>query len=131
MSRDPEKRKAQRAAAAKKKGTAYWTAVSKRYRENNRSTVTDKQRASDLKKYGITPEEFDRLYRLQNGVCAVCRQPETSTRLGKLKSLAVDHDHETNKVRGLLCAKHNMGVGMFNDNPVLLRATADYLEKNR
>ncbi len=53
--------------------------------------------------YGITKEEYERLLRFQNGVCWICgRQPQT-------KRLAVDHDHKTGAVRGLLCANNERG----------------------
>jgi len=55
------------------------------------------------KLYGVTPEEYDRLFRLQGGRCAICgRRPRT-------KRLAVDHDHATGAPRGLLCANNEQG----------------------
>jgi hypothetical protein len=55
------------------------------------------------KEYGITGEEYDALLRAQGGVCFICqRKPRT-------KRLAVDHDHKTGEVRGLLCANNEMG----------------------
>ena len=87
-----------------------------------------------LKKYGLTPEDYDRMYRLQNGVCKVCRQPETRITKGKVCRLSVDHTGTFGqpdfRVRGLLCSQHNIGAGLFNHDPVLLRALADYLEKS-
>lgn len=54
----------------------------------------------------------------QGDSCAVCG--ETATHL--------DHDHKTNLNRGMLCTSCNMAIGLFHDNPELLRAAADYLE---
>ena len=54
-------------------------------------------------KYGITGEEYDRLLRAQKGRCYICRR-QTRT-----KRLAVDHDHATGEVRGLLCANNENG----------------------
>jgi hypothetical protein len=55
------------------------------------------------KLYGITPQDYDRLFQLQGGRCAICgRRPQT-------KRLAVDHDHATGAVRGLLCASNENG----------------------
>jgi hypothetical protein len=84
-----------------------------------------------LLNYGVSAEDYERRLVDQNGVCAICRRAETATLKGKVKSLAVDHCHTTKKVRGLLCANCNHGLGKFGDEPALLRAAADYLEKSR
>jgi hypothetical protein len=82
--------------------------------------------ASKLKSmYGITVEEFEMMSTTQGGVCKICGRPP----IGKSR-LSVDHEHSTSRrVRGLLCDPCNTGVGMFRDNPELLRGAADYLEK--
>lgn len=77
-------------------------------------------------RYHITPEEYLEMYNKQNGVCAICGQPETN---GKL--LAVDHDHGNGKIRGLLCSKCNKGLAHFNDATLLLRKAMIYLNKNK
>ena len=85
---------------------------------------------TNLKKYGITLEDYDRMYESQNGVCAICLKPETTKdrwRRGGIKRLAVDHDHETGAVRGLLCDRCNKALGCFRDDPELVRAALDYL----
>jgi hypothetical protein len=78
-----------------------------------------------IKKYGISFDDYQRMLIEQNGVCKICRKPEK-----KGKSLSVDHNHKTGKVRGLLCSRHNTGLGCFEDDAALLRSAADYLEKN-
>lgn len=84
-------------------------------------------RKYNLKKYGITPEEYDTLNEQQNGVCAICATPPSSKdRGGKLH---VDHCHTTGKVRGLLCTKCNMVLGGINDNIDLLEHIKTYLIK--
>jgi hypothetical protein len=82
------------------------------------------------KSYGITVDDYDRMLVAQNGVCAVCRRHETVRRNNTLRRLSVDHDHETGRVRGLLCSKCNRGMGYYEDDPARLRAAADYLEKS-
>jgi len=80
----------------------------------------------DLRFYDLTAEEFVRMYTEQDGRCRICRTP-----LGgiMLKKLNIDHDHQTNKVRGLLCRGCNMGLGSFRDNVQLLRSAVRYLEE--
>lgn len=67
---------------------------------------------------------YPELFRLQNGLCRICHSPEKNG-----KKLSIDHCHETGMIRGLLCNKCNTGIGMFEDNPDLLRAAVAYLEK--
>lgn len=77
--------------------------------------------------YGITVEQYNEMLERQGGLCAVCREEETRTMKGTVKALAVDHDHETGAVRGLLCHDCNTGLGMFGDDPGRLLAATDYL----
>lgn len=74
-------------------------------------------------KYGIGPMEYAERLAKQNGCCAICKTSAES--LGE--TLAVDHDHMTGAVRGLLCAKCNRMLGCANDRPEVLRAGAEYL----
>ncbi len=77
--------------------------------------------------YNITRKQYELLLKSQNCVCAICNQPETIKRNGKIQTLSVDHNHKTNKIRGLLCQKCNISLGGFNDNLELLEAAAKYL----
>jgi hypothetical protein len=79
--------------------------------------------------YGLSVEEYDRLFKEQNGVCAICKKPETAKFKDKIKKLAVDHCNNTSKVRGLLCLNCNMGIGKLMHDPKLLREAALYCEK--
>jgi len=85
------------------------------------------KRAQNFRQYGITIEVYEEMLGRQGGVCAVCEQPETHTRNGKVRLLTVDHDHETGRVRGLLCSKCNFAIGLCDDDPELLEAAAAYL----
>ena len=78
----------------------------------------------------IKGEKYDQMFDRQNGLCAICERPETSMRNGRVKALAVDHDHETGKVRELLCWHCNSGLGKFKDDSKVLRKAAEYLEKH-
>lgn len=74
--------------------------------------------------YGLEPGEYARLLAIQGGTCAVYRCPAKGT--GK-KALAVDHDHVTGKVRGLLCSTHNLLIGYAKDDPIVFQSLAEYL----
>ena len=75
--------------------------------------------------YGISPEQYHQALADQNNTCAICHREEFSNRTNKL---CVDHDHKTGKFRGLLCSRCNRCIGRFEDDPILLRAAASYLE---
>lgn len=59
--------------------------------------------------------------------CAICGKPETAKNQYGIKNLAVDHDHTTGQVRGLLCMQCNQMIGKAGDNPDVLEAAAQYL----
>lgn len=73
------------------------------------------------KQYGITLDEYATLLASQGGACAICRRQETG------KRLAVDHDHTTGVVRGLLCQKCNTALGLLGDDIHLIDAAWTYL----
>ena len=84
----------------------------------------------NLKKlYNITVEQYDELLAAQGGTCAVCDKTEDLTPQGEHQLLAVDHDHATYEIRGLLCRNHNMLLGLACDDPTLLEKAAAYLRK--
>lgn len=84
-----------------------------------------KAKNNDLRKmYGIGLVEYDSMLSDQNGVCAICSEPET----GRFKYLAVDHDHDTGKIRGLLCHRCNKALGGFKDSAEMLGKAVKYLE---
>ncbi len=95
-----------------KNGLQYCT--EKRQAYKNDPTKANAQ--SRKSKYGITEEEFQKLLTLQGGVCACCGRPEISIQYNKLRSLSVDHDHRTGRVRGLLCSKCNTALGLLDEN---------------
>lgn len=68
--------------------------------------------------------EYDELFIKQKGCCAICETHQMDLK----RSLAVDHCHETGKVRGLLCGECNKALGMFDDNTALLNSAVDYLK---
>lgn len=91
------------------------------HRKRDKRAVKDKR----LRKiYGITIDQYDEMFKTQNGVCWICHRPP------KKMPLHVDHDHKSGKVRGLLCHNCNYGIGRyFKDNIESLRRAVQYLEK--
>lgn len=90
------------------------------------------RRANYKSKFGITEAEYEQMRDDQGGRCAICSTNVPNGRVSKHTPdywLHVDHDHETGKVRALLCSHCNTTLGKMNDDPVLLRKAADYLER--
>lgn len=80
----------------------------------------EKRRNNDLKtRYGISLEDYNGLLKSQSSRCLICNQKDSN--------LHVDHDHESGKVRGLLCKTCNLGLGYFKDDTDLLENAIDYL----
>jgi len=71
--------------------------------------------------YGMTDQHYMQMEFDQKGKCAICKQK---------KSLDIDHNHITHRVRGLLCQNCNVGLGQFMDDPEVLKEAIIYLEKN-
>ena len=78
-----------------------------------------------LKKFGITLQDYEDLLTFQASGCTICGK--TITENGRL--FAIDHDHKTGKVRGLLCSTCNVALGLMKDNPELLNKAIKYLSK--
>lgn len=103
----------------------------KQYTQNHRINFPDAERERHLKrKFGITVAEYDAMLNAQNGVCAICLQPETRIKDGVLYRLAVDHNHTTGKIRELLCFKCNSTLGKIETNGISLDAIAAYIERH-
>jgi hypothetical protein len=108
-------------------------AFGRKWRKRNPIAVTAK---SLRQEYGLTLDAYQRIYDEQNGRCAICVVPITSqiteTRNPDRTQVAhVDHCHETNVVRGLLCFHCNVGLGKFKDSATNLLAAARYLTATR
>lgn len=75
--------------------------------------------------YGLTTEQYHRMLTEQNYVCAICKNKEDN-----LRNLVVDHNHATNKVRGLLCYRCNTLLGCAKEQETTLQNAVDYLRKH-
>lgn len=85
------------------------------------------QRGSLLKyKYGISLSDYDAMFRAQGGACAICKSTDPKSRHG---FFCVDHCHKTGINRALLCDLCNKGLGLFGDDPDVMRAGATYIEE--
>ena len=122
-SRKKEKRDRAKALARRKLrrrmpgGNAAERAINRRYRLRNI--------------YGLTDDAYAQLHAAHDGLCAICRRLEDSVRNGRPRAINIDHNHVTGEVRGLLCTPCNRAIWLLNDDPVRLRAAADYLEGTR
>lgn len=134
-------RKAYNAAYYQKNRDRIRDRQAQRYAEDpaERKARTDRGRAANPEQYrrqqwvarlrrvyGMTPEDYALMLAEQGGVCAVCREPEVI-----VKTMPVDHDHDTGVVRGILCTPCNTTLGKMKEDPERLRALADYIEKHR
>ena len=75
--------------------------------------------------YGITPEDYNNMFKEQKGCCAICGVHQSERK----KRLAVDHCHKTGKIRGLLCSNCNTGIGNLRDSIELLEQAIKYLRR--
>jgi hypothetical protein len=95
----------------------------RRWREERGSYQTSPERKREQNRrywYGLEPHQYDRMFAEQEGYCKVCGEH-------KGESLVVDHCHATGIVRGLLCSKCNVLLGMAKDDPAILRGAITYL----
>jgi hypothetical protein len=98
---------------------------SREWSKRNPEKVRAKWRQHWQKKhYGISPADYDRMLLQQGGVCAICKGLTTDGR-----RLFVDHNHESKRVRGLLCNQCNTALGMLRERVDLFLAAIAYLKK--
>jgi len=104
--------------------------ATKKYQQKEKGKVTQSrykksqkgQEALRKHRYGISPEEYNTLVIQHEGKCRICRRLDDV--------LCIDHNHKTDKIRGLLCHKCNTILGMAGDNIEVLSNAIKYLEEN-
>lgn len=94
------------------------------WRTKNPELAAANRQRSRVKIYDMSVEEYDALLDSQGHACAICRKTEP----GGKGRWHIDHNHETGRVRGLLCAMCNVGLGNFYDDIALLGGAIKYLE---
>ena len=97
--------------------------IGQRHRAKDPIHASKISRAGHVKRmYGITIDDEGRMYADQGGLCKICQRPMTMR--------AIDHNHDTKVVRGLLDRTCNLALGQLNDDPAVLRRAARYVETN-
>lgn len=97
-----------------------------------RAATPNLQKARALRdSFGISLEEYQRMHDEQDGKCAICGEPEAILRMGKVKALSVDHCHTSGKIRGLLCAECNTGIGKLKEDRRIFLSAVAYLDKHK
>jgi len=99
---------------------------SKRYREANRDRIALHRKEYRYKKYGLTINQVEEMRIKQRNKCLLCNKEFTP-----INHPCIDHDHETDEVRGLLHSKCNALLGFANDDNLLLLSAAIYIYSNR
>lgn len=93
-------------------------------KERRMETLGHRRDLNYKRKFGITLEQYNEMFLKQNGLCLGCYKHQKDDK----RAFAVDHNHTTGKVRGLLCGNCNVALGNAKDSPTILRRLADYLE---
>ena len=107
-----------------KNNKAYYAGHSDRLREyaNN---YRKEHPWSQSKHYGLTKSNYDEMFKKQGSSCAVCKSKES----GSKKGWHIDHDHETEQVRSILCQHCNVAIAMLRENVQVTEAVLEYLRK--
>lgn len=113
-----------------KKGSTKLRAVCKKCRaiKNKSDWLEGSKRWNSIEKtFGITKEQYVEMFRKQRGRCGICGVPQVEL----TKQFAIDHDHETGIVRGLLCSHCNIMIGQAREKITILNQAIMYLENWR
>ena len=105
----------------------------KQYHKSEKGKVARAKAMRKMKlkqRYNITLEDFEKMKKEQNGVCRICSKPELSIKRGMPAELCVDHNHTTNKVRGLLCTSCNFMLGYGKEDISILQKGIEYIKEH-
>lgn len=101
-----------------------WRLASKRKTATKNKDWSQQRRYSLKTRFGITEDDYDAVLSIQHGLCAICFSDDPGA---KRNFFAIDHDHETGAIRGLLCNSCNIGLGCLQDSKPLLKSALKYL----
>lgn len=127
----PEKRKSryQKDAIRYKTDPVYRAKIQAKNRKISPRRIMTKRILGLKNKYGLTLAEYEAMIISQQGKCLICLLDKGTGR-DKRRFLHVDHDHETGRVRGMLCQKCNRGLGLYNDDVDRLKRAIEYLGRS-
>ncbi len=109
-----------------------WDNERKRERYHADKEHWHKTNARNKHRAYLSPEQLEGIWeRLQNGPCEICGATRADESNRGHSRMSIDHDHETNKYRGILCHRCNLGIGHFRENCEILRKAVEYLERVR
>lgn len=98
-------------------------AICAKWRKKNRQAINERGKVHQRKrKFGISAEQYNKMLSDQCGLCEICKRKD-------FRNLAVDHNHVTGKIRGLLCTRCNIGMGFFEEDVERLLQAQIYLRK--
>ena len=108
---------------------------SNEYQKKHVDATREHKRKYNLKsKFGLDAEWYYETLEKQGGCCDICGDKQNTTRITERTPdprFAVDHNHDTGKVRGLLCCRCNRTLGLFEDNTDSIERAIDYLERHK
>ena len=114
------------------KGQSYCIECTKEKQKNRWHSRTPKKRLEQhlRYKYGLSHQEFLAAFKEQNGCCAICLHelPDLESYDQRRRHYAIDHDHVTNKFRGILCTGCNSLLGLSGDSIEILTSAINYLQ---
>jgi hypothetical protein len=103
---------------------AYRTKYGNEYHKKWEKENPDKIRGYRLKHtFNISLEDYNKLFQDQKGLCRICKKHQSQLN----EILVIDHNHDTDEIRGLLCRSCNMALGLLKDNKIFLQNALDYL----
>jgi len=105
-----------------------WRAMAMKERPEFRERREKSQRKARAKKYGLTLKELDSLETRSGGVCEICDNPPNMAGTSS-NALNVDHCHKSGKVRGMLCSRCNLTIGVVGEDPSVLESMIAYLRR--